>query len=137
MRLVVDSSFVVASLLAEEHTGFALEVLGAGEHEESLAPALLPFEVANVLRTRFRSGDLSASERDARLAGFAALGIMIEPPPSETRLARSLDLSARHDLTVYDAAYLETALRLGGALATLDKTLIQAARAARVDVVTP
>ncbi|MHB1104092.1 MAG: type II toxin-antitoxin system VapC family toxin [Devosia sp.] len=43
-------------------------------------------------------------------------------------------LSDRHDLTVYDAAYLELALRKELALATLDKELTAAARAAGVSV---
>jgi predicted nucleic acid-binding protein len=38
----------------------------------------------------------------------------------------------RHRLTVYDAAYLELALRADAPLATLDRELARAARAARV-----
>jgi predicted nucleic acid-binding protein len=37
-------------------------------------------------------------------------------------------LAARHGLTVYDAAYLELALRRGLALATLDRELRAAAQ---------
>jgi predicted nucleic acid-binding protein len=43
-------------------------------------------------------------------------------------------LARRHRLTVYDAAYLELALREGLALATLDTALAEAARAEGVSV---
>jgi predicted nucleic acid-binding protein len=45
-------------------------------------------------------------------------------------------LSLEHDLTLYDAAYLELAVRTGGAIATLDKDLVKAARSRLVEVLT-
>jgi predicted nucleic acid-binding protein len=42
--------------------------------------------------------------------------------------------SRAHRLTVYDAAYLELARRLDAPLATLDRALAAAARAAAVDL---
>lgn len=44
------------------------------------------------------------------------------------------DLAQAHGLTAYDAAYLELARRSRRPLATLDKALREAARAARVDL---
>jgi predicted nucleic acid-binding protein len=136
VRLVVDSSFILASLLAETRAEFAAETLADVAYEDLLAPALLPFEVGNVLRTRVRSGRLSPAERDARLRMYFALGVVIEPPPTEPRLLQSGVLSADHDLTIYDAAYLEAALRNGAALATFDVALASGARALDVPVVT-
>ena len=52
-------------------------------------------------------------------------------PVSETVLT----LARRHRLTVYDAAYLELAGRREAPLATLDKKLAAAARAAGVALV--
>jgi predicted nucleic acid-binding protein len=43
-------------------------------------------------------------------------------------------LARAHDLTVYDALYLELALRLGAPLATLDGKLAEAARQSSVAV---
>ena len=43
-----------------------------------------------------------------------------------------LALAREHRLTVYDAAYLELALRADAPLATLDRELARAAHAARV-----
>jgi predicted nucleic acid-binding protein len=56
----------------------------------------------------------------------------IEPRSSSNRCQAVLpffDLARRHNLTFYDAAYLELALREDIALATLDHALVRAATA--------
>ena len=45
----------------------------------------------------------------------------------------TLTLAERHDLSVYDATYLELALRMKLPLATLDRALAAAAKTAGVD----
>lgn len=49
--------------------------------------------------------------------------------------AQILDLAPRHDLTSYDAMYLDLALRRALPVATQDLALAEAARAAGVGVV--
>ena len=44
-------------------------------------------------------------------------------------------LTRKHSLTAYDAAYLETALRRGDSLATLDRALRRAALDEELDVI--
>jgi predicted nucleic acid-binding protein len=53
----------------------------------------------------------------------------LEARRAAAETARLLALARRHGLTVYDAAYLELALREGLDLATLDTELADAARA--------
>jgi hypothetical protein len=54
------------------------------------------------------------------LARLSALPIRIVPAASDAVWDRVLDLAREHDLTAYDAAYLELAIRERAALATLD-----------------
>ncbi len=49
-----------------------------------------------------------------------------------SREAAVLDIARRHTLTIYDAAYLELAQRKSLPLATLDHSLISAARDAGI-----
>ena len=49
-------------------------------------------------------------------------------------MALTLRLSREHGLTVYDACYLELAVRLGIPIASLDGNLVKAAEAARVEL---
>ncbi|MGH9518032.1 MAG: type II toxin-antitoxin system VapC family toxin, partial [Terriglobales bacterium] len=63
---------------------------------------------------------------DHQIALLAELGIVIDTNPNGPAM---IALARRHRLTVYDAAYLELALRTGFRLATLDRHLACAARA--------
>jgi predicted nucleic acid-binding protein len=47
-----------------------------------------------------------------------------------------VELSRAEDLTLYDAAYLELAIRLNATLASCDAALIAAARRRGLDVIT-
>ena len=63
------------------------------------------------------------------LADLETLSISIDHAPVSDAV---LALARLHRLTIYDAAYLELALRIDAPLATLDKKLAAAARAAGV-----
>lgn len=83
---------------------------------------------------------LLASERRSRIEKTQAAEILAHLATLPTRIDRDpssetvLALARAHRLTVYDAAYLELARRLGLPLATLDRPLGLAARAAAVSV---
>jgi predicted nucleic acid-binding protein len=59
----------------------------------------------------------------------------VEPAIGAVEAKRILRLSELHGLTVYDAAYLELAMRKGLELATLDDALIRVAPLAGVSLV--
>jgi predicted nucleic acid-binding protein len=50
---------------------------------------------------------------------------------------RLRSLAFQHELTVYDAAHLDLAMRSRAPIATKDKALLKAMQAAGVEVVTP
>jgi predicted nucleic acid-binding protein len=75
-------------------------------------------------------------ERVVRFArDLAALPIRIEPAYAPAAWDAVIRVAARHQLTVYDAAYLELAERTGLPLATLDGDLRKAALAASIVLV--
>ncbi|MGH8745243.1 MAG: type II toxin-antitoxin system VapC family toxin, partial [Burkholderiales bacterium] len=63
------------------------------------------------------------------------LGLRVDPVPVDMRMVSAI--AERRDLTTYDAAYLELALRLGSGLVTLDRGLADAAAAEGVAVQAP
>ena len=65
------------------------------------------------------------------LVDSLALGIAIDDDHDGSLL---LDLARRHSLTIYDAAYLEVAVRRSLPLATLDQRLRAAAEAIGVTI---
>ena len=102
---------------------------------EAVAPALWRFEVANVLLMAVRRRRLDAERRTRILADLDVLPIRIDDAATRLAWTRTLDLAERHGLTVYDAAYLELAVRMNATLASLDGELIAATRSEGAAVV--
>lgn len=123
--IVLDSSFVLARLLNDPRAPFVRQVM-ASAPGEFLAPALMVYEVINVLRREFGAGQLNRAERDAAAAAFAAQLIDYDPQPTGATTTVILDLAAQEQLSGYDATFLELALRSGADLATLDGPLADA-----------
>ena len=131
--IVLDSSFFLASVLPNRRSGFVASLMRsrAGEFR---GPSLLAFEVVSVLSLREQKGASTAAERATALAVFDSQQIDHDPPPDAPTLDRIAALAVRFQLTGYDAAFLELALRHGAELATLDTDLADAATAAGLTV---
>ena len=98
-------------------------------------PGLWKLEVANILEMGARRGRHDAAFRNSTLADLALLPISVDTETDRQAWGATLQLSERHGLTLYDAAYLELALRRGLPLASLDAELRRAAQAEGVVVV--
>ena len=129
MTFVIDASVAISWYLSGEAspTGrFAFEQLGAAG---ATAPVLWWFEVRNALIVNERRGRLDMAATVGILAHLEGLPIRLDIEQDGDAV---LALAREHGLTVYDAAYLELALRADAPLATLDQQLARAARAAKV-----
>lgn len=93
----------------------------------AFVPALWIWEVANVLALAARRGRIGGGDVAARLALMTALPIRVDDEGVARAWRETALLAQAETLTVYDAAYLELALRLGADLATLDTELRRAA----------
>lgn len=116
-QIVIDASSMTALLLDAE----------AGEHDlvsgsHLIAPTVLPYEVANVLRRLTLAGRLSAADADQAFDDFTAL--TVELWDWATVAARTWSLRA--NLSSYDAAYVALAELVGVALVTRDARLARA-----------
>lgn len=113
---VVDASALGALLFGEPDGAVVAERLRGGR---LIAPALLPFEVANVCLKKMRR---DPDQRDALMAAFAMLDRM-EVGLVEVDHGEALILAERSGLTAYDASYLWLARRMSIELVTLDRQL--------------
>lgn len=132
MAFVLDASIAVSwAFLDEDHPAAsnALDLLGA---EPGIAPSLFWFEVRNILVAAERRGRLNPAQTMEFLGALSALPLTLDRLPDEGAV---LQLARTHNLTVYDAAYLELARREGSMLATLDKALVRAAQAEGVTLI--
>ena len=80
-----------------------------------------------------KRGSIRADEWPAVCASLEALPIDIDPMSASRVWAPALDLASQHGLCIYDAMYLELALRMRLPLSTLDQALASAAQAAGMD----
>lgn len=130
---VIDASVVAACCFEDEAGSVAdLEDLVAGA--EALVPSCFRLEFANAIRSAVRRGRMPASIGREMIIGVVGMDWDVDPTNADS-IAVIHDLSVNHALTMYDASYLELAIRRGCALATLDAALIRAARTEGVTVV--
>lgn len=136
MKLVVDASVTMGWCFEDERTEVGERVLDAlAEGAVAVAPAIWAYEVANVLGGAQRGGRITAAKVAGFLEDLGAFAIEIDGA-GERRVFESVVPVARdYGLSVYDAAYLEVAMRRGLPLATVDEGLVRAAREAGVEVV--
>ena len=127
MRFVLDNSVAMRWLLndrssvVQDYARAVLQQLAAGE--TAVVPNLFALEAANVLVKSQKRGLVSEAGAREFLALLADLDIETDSTTHERALHATLSIAAQHDLSAYDAAYLELALREGIPLATLDQDL--------------
>lgn len=122
---IVDASIVAAWLLPDEDGAVADALLsGISEGEAFAAPWLFWAELRNILIVNERRNRLTREAVAEFLAALRDLPIQLDSEPIE---AKTLELARRHQLSVYDALYLELAMRLGRPLVSLDRKLSAAA----------
>lgn len=132
MSLVIDCSVTLAWLLPDEAESVAQKAMNRVVESRAWVPSLWRLEVANSLLMAQKRGRIDAAFRDGSLTDLALLNIHTDPDSDRFAWSDSLRLAEGQGLTLYDAAYLELALRLSLPLATLDRDLQAAARACGV-----
>jgi predicted nucleic acid-binding protein len=132
-EFVVDASISIAWVHPAQATTQSqalLEAIAAGAVVR--APALWSLETANALLVLTRRRKLSEAERVNALTVRAQLSVVLDHETAALAFGKLSDLATRHGLSVYDAAYLELALRRKLPIACKDGPLRTAAKRARV-----
>jgi len=130
---VIDASAWLRLFL---HDGPPLPALELAAHDVErgvaafVAPELILVEAGHALLRKFRRKKL----RDAEWRGiWKDMRCMpIDLIPCHERMDEAIALAVSHDLSVYDALYLATAVHVGAVLHSGDESLNAAARGAGV-----
>jgi predicted nucleic acid-binding protein len=133
MPFVLDNWVVTGWYLPSQASDYSNAMATRLEVDKALVPPLWQLELANVLKTACTKGRLSQTQARQILDTLSQLPIEVDTgaPPGQRPL---FELAMRYNLSSYDAAYLELAMRYGLPLATQDEQLKLAATAAGVDV---
>ena len=124
---VLDGSIALAWCFPDEKAAYSQAVLDSLTSASAFAPSLWRLEVGNALLMGERRGRVTQADTAKWTTYLNALPVTIDDETDLRAWSETLTLARTQDLTVYDAAYLELALRRGVPLATLDAQLKAAA----------
>lgn len=130
--LVLDCSLTMTWLFEDEASAASDKILDDLQDSIAVVPTIWPLEVSNVLLLTMRKKRLSAAKAAGFIDALALLPIVVDQTTSTRAMHSIFSLADSFQITVYDAAYLELAIREKIPLATLDQELIKAAHASGV-----
>jgi predicted nucleic acid-binding protein len=134
MSFVLDNSIAMAWCFDDEVTPLTEKLLNDVKNSGAIVPELWPMEATNVLLIAERKKRIVSLKRRELINFLQMLPISIDRMTHEVAWADISDLAAEHRLTIYDAAYLELALRRELPLATLGHDLRRAAKKEKVQL---
>ncbi len=140
MAFVLDCSVTLPWFLEDERTEFTDSLLFSVKTTEYWVPAIWCLEFPNALLVAERRKRIDRGRRLEALDQVARLLVRVDNEPIVMKAVSGI--AERHDLSTYDAAYLELAVRLSAGLITLDRitldrTLAQAASLEGIAVQAP
>ena len=136
-QFVLDCSMTMAWCFEDEEIPSAESILDSlMTSSRAFTPSIWTFEVANVLLVAERRKRITRLDTVRYISLLQRLPIEIERESLLRTVRDVLTLGREQDLSAYDAAYLELALRKGVPLATLDKKLRQAAKRLHIPLAT-
>jgi predicted nucleic acid-binding protein len=129
---VLDASIAGCWFFDDETDIRATTAWNRLEQDRAIAPLQWWFEVRNICLIGERRGRVTEAQTVEFVRELSRFAIDFDSLPDQGAVMAA---ARRHQLTVYDAAYLELAQREGIALATLDRKLATAARAEGVALI--
>lgn len=132
--MVLDCSVVMSWCFEDEGNPYADEIFQELAERDAIVPTIWPLEVANVLAVAERRRKINEPGILRFIEWLGALNLKVDKESPDRALGGILALAREHRLSSYDASYLELAMRMGAALATLDKDLRAAAKKAGVSL---
>ena len=137
MSFVLDCSLTMAWCFQDEATSQTKKIRDTLVKNFCVVPSIWSLEVNNVLRTNYKKKRITLAEVKECQYLLSQLPIKVDLKASNFDNEPIFDLANQYDLSCYDAAYLELALRLQIPLASLDKALCIAATRANVNLLLP
>ena len=118
---VVDASVIAALAFLESRAEEARDLL---RDATLFAPEIFPYELASVALKKTKIEPSRHFEFAMRLHGALSIKVKLVP----TAPLELLELARETNLTIYDAAYLQAARRIGCPLVTFDAKLARHAQ---------
>lgn len=130
MSFILDASVTLAWAFMDETSTYAEAVFDQVGSDSALVPSVWWLEVMNTLLVGERRQRLTSAQSAHFVEVLESLPIAIDPDSGAVAPGRLLSVSRDLGLTVYDASYVDLALRQDLPLATLDARMQAAAQGA-------
>jgi predicted nucleic acid-binding protein len=128
-EFIVDASVGIAWVYqsqATPETDHLLNQVAAGA--TVVVPGLWFFEMSNILLIAQRRHRLTVGQRKAAMEKLTAMQLTVDEEGTRNAFGKTSELAEKYGLTIYDATYLELALRRSLPLASRDEALRNAAK---------
>lgn len=125
---VLDCSVTMAWLFEDVTSVMTDAILEKLEKSTAIVPAIWPLEVANVLVHAVRHKRITNIQAVNFIDALAKLPIHVDEFTTSRALHSIYTLASEEKLTIYDASYLDLAIREQIPIATQDKDLLKAAK---------
>jgi predicted nucleic acid-binding protein len=133
MQLILDNSVTMRWLFNDGSPSdqtYAKYVLTSIANSIVIVPGVWCLEVANVIAKAESKYGLTEARSSEFIQALQQMNIQVDPETARYALSDTLQIARRYNLSSYDAAYLELALRKGLPVATLDEGLQKALKKA-------
>lgn len=127
---VLDCSVTISWFMPDESPDF--NFLDQIAEEGAIVPSIWSLEIGNVLLIAERKKRITLEQRQKAIHILSELPIVVDTVTPNHAWLETMELAERHNLTLYDASYLELSLRRSLPLATFDKALKKAAELSSV-----
>jgi predicted nucleic acid-binding protein len=134
---VLDCSVTMAWCFDDEATPYTDGVRDSLADVRAVVPSIWALEAANATIVGERRGRLDQARSRRFLVLLQALPIVLDEETGARAFSDIVHLARTHQLSAYDASYLELAIRRGLPLACLDGRLKTAATVAGVTLFRP
>jgi predicted nucleic acid-binding protein len=126
-QFVIDASAIGPLVLPDEVHSMTEATSELILNAALVAPQHWRFETSNLILVALRRGRLNDAQRFTAIERLEQLEVAIDAQSTDQAWLTSFDIAHADGLTVYDAAYIELARRLGCGLLTYDRALAKAA----------
>jgi predicted nucleic acid-binding protein len=129
---VIDASVVASWYFADERSVEGDLVLGKLNLDHASVPEIWWFEIRNVMLIGERRGRSTKVRNELFLQFLSGLPIDVSPRTDDAPI---MELARRHNLSLYDACYVDLAQQRALPLATFDQAMARAAAAEGIALV--
>lgn len=132
--IAIDASVTLAWCFPDEASNYADSVLLALENQTVIVPTIWAVEITNALLVGERRKRIRQPEIRRFVDLLKGLSVVEERQKFAETVSNVLPLAREYDLSAYDAAYLDVAIRHEIPLATLDAAMQKACTAAGIEI---